>query len=112
MQSVYDSLYNWARKTTTSFGELRDAISPQEKAVSASDGLIYRLKSWPDLSASNRTAAVYRTLSMMSHRPVNRQWLLKHSKMRSHHIDRLLAGLVRDEAVEVIDAARFAVGSR
>jgi hypothetical protein len=113
MTSVYDTLYNWARRTTTSFGELR-FIHSQRDEVSGldGDGLIYRLKQWPELPSASRTADVLRALSVMSNRPVNRQWILKHSKMREAEVDRLLARLVQDDAVEVIDSSKYGPDSR
>jgi hypothetical protein len=107
MPSVYDTLYSWARRTSTSFAELRFVASEREQLEQDGDGLIYRLRHWPELPASSRTAHVYRTLSMMSTRPVNRHWLLSHSKLPAQQVDRLLQRLVADGAVEVIDTSNF-----
>jgi hypothetical protein len=54
-----------------------------------------------------RTANVYRSLSVMSHRPVNRAWLLAHAGLQATQLDRLLRRLQNQEAVEVIDAAQY-----
>lgn len=107
MPSVYDTLYNWARRTTTSFAELRFVSSQRDALDSEDDGLIYRLRHWPDLPPSSRTADVYRALSVMSHRPVNRHWILAHSKLQALQVDRLLQRLVAENAVEVIDRTRY-----
>ena len=105
---VYEKLYNWAKKTTTSFAELRFCLSQRDPLDSELDqnAMIYRLKHWPDLPTQTRTANVLRALSMMSTRPVNRQWLLSHSKLQAHQVDLLLERLVAQDAVEVVHGAR------
>ena len=104
--SVYDTLYQWARRTTSSWGEL-DFFSHVGDASNPADGLIYRLKHWPQLPASRRVATVYRALSVMSHRPVNRQWLLAHSRLDAAAVDSLLAYLMAQGALDVTDAAKY-----
>ena len=105
MPSVYDTLYNWARRTSTSFSELRFVASEREELPPT--GLIYRLKHWPDLPRHHRTADVFRALSVMSNRPVNRHWILAHSRLHADQLDSLLGRLVREGAVEAIDSAKF-----
>lgn len=70
--------------------------------------LIYRLKAWPELPEKERTAEIYRIFSVMSQRPVSRQWILARSRMNLGQLDRLLLRLEADGAMEVIDPARFA----
>lgn len=111
MPSVYDTLYNWARRTTTSFAELRFVISQRDELQPAG-GLIYRLKHWPDLPRHHRTADVFRALSVMSNRPVNRHWILAHSRLHEDQLDSLLQRLVREGAVEAIDAGNFPQAGR
>ncbi|HWP11640.1 MAG TPA: hypothetical protein VNN06_07450 [Ramlibacter sp.] len=72
------------------------------------DDLIYRLKHWPELPAQSRTADVFRALSVMSTRPINRRWILSHSKLRAEQLDQLLMRLIAEGAVEVIDGSKFA----
>ncbi|HEY0822718.1 MAG TPA: hypothetical protein VGD76_02945 [Ramlibacter sp.] len=72
------------------------------------DDLIYRLKAWPRLPESGRTAEIYRMLSVMSSQPVNRKWLVERCRMGPQQLDTLLAQLVREGALEVIDPAAFA----
>lgn len=110
MPSVYDTLFNWAKRTTTSFAELRFVASQRDMMDSESDGLIYRLKHWPELSSFDRTADVFRALSVMSNRPINRRWILANSKLRAEQVDELLQRLVAEGAVEVIDGSKFAPG--
>ena len=74
----------------------------------AGGSLIFRLKAWPQLPESGRTAEIYRMLSVMSSQPVNRHWLLARSQMAPQQLDELLARWVADGALEVIDPARFA----
>lgn len=107
MPSVYDTLYRWARRTTTSFAELRFVPSEGRGMAAEDSGLIYRLKHWPELPSRVRTADVLRALSLMSNRPVNRHWILAHSKLQAQDVDRLLARLVAQDAVEVIDGSKF-----
>jgi hypothetical protein len=70
--------------------------------------LIFRLKAWPQLPESGRTAEIYRMLSVMSSQPVNRQWLLARCSMPPAQLDALLLQLMAEGAVEVIDPAQFA----
>lgn len=107
MSGVYDTLSRLARKTTTAFGELRFSASQCEEPVPAGPGLIYRLKHWPHLPPSSRTADVFRALSVMSHRPVNRAWILTNSKLRPSQVDKLLQRLVDEDAVEVVDGSKY-----
>lgn len=72
------------------------------------DDLIFRLKAWPQLPEDGRTAEVYRMLSVMSSQPVNRRWLVERCRMAPQQLDKLLAQLVREGALEVIDPAAFA----
>ena len=106
MPSLYDSLYNWARSTTTSFVDLREEPR-SDSETGGGAGLIYKLKHWPDLSRQHRTADVYRALSVMSHRPVNRHWILANSRLRAKQVDRLLQQLVEEGAVDVVDGSKF-----
>jgi hypothetical protein len=106
MPSVYDTLCDWARRTTTSFAELHFLASERDD-LDAQSGVIYRLKQWPDLPRHHRTADVFRTLSVMSNRPLNRHWILTHSRLCAAQVDSLLHRLVREGAVEAIDTAKF-----
>jgi len=108
MSKVYDSFFNWAKKTTTSFAELRLVSSARNQVDSSgADGLIYRLKHWPELPPYRRTANVYRALSVMSHRPVNRRWFVTHSKLPAREVDELLQDLIGEDAIEVIDGSKY-----
>jgi hypothetical protein len=107
MFSVYDTLSRLARKTSTAFGELRYTASQCDEPAPAGPGLIYRLKHWPHLPASSRTADVFRALSVMSQRPVNRHWILTNSKLRPGQVDKLLQRLVEEDAVEVVDGSKY-----
>lgn len=79
----------------------------RQRRVPGAD-LIYRLKSWPQLPEAGRTAEIYRMLSVMSHRPVNRQWVLTRTRMQPQQLEALLRRWVAEGAIEVIDPARFA----
>jgi hypothetical protein len=107
MPGFYDSLCNWAKRTTTSFAELCAAPSERADIESDTDGLIYRLKHWPELPAERRTANIFRVLSVMSQRPVNRRWFVTHSKLDAADVDRLLAHLIGEDAIEVIDGSKY-----
>jgi hypothetical protein len=107
MGSAYDTLFKWARRTTTSFAELSFLSSLSEDTEQGDDTLVYRLKQWPELPARHRTAEVYRALSLMSNRPVNRGWFLRHSRMKPKVLDGLIDRLVAQGAVEVIDVSTY-----
>ena len=74
----------------------------------AASGLTYLLRQWPVLPPSSKTADIYRTLSVMSHRRVSRNWILRTSRLTPRQVDALLARLVEQDAVDVIDIALFA----
>ncbi len=76
----------------------------------AGGNLIFRMRAWPQLPEHGRTADVYRMLSVMSNRPVNREWLLARCRMAPQQLDALLQHLIAEGSVEVIDPARFAAG--
>jgi hypothetical protein len=82
--------------------------SGRERALGVN--LIFRLRAWPSLPENGRTAEVYRILSVMSNRPVNRQWLLSRLELAPRQLDALLHQLVAQGSVEVIDPAQFARG--
>jgi hypothetical protein len=106
---VYEALCGLARRTGTSFfSELRADSTLRSEAPEAADGLIYRLREWPTLPSSQRTADVLRLLSLMSNRPVNRSWMVNHTSVAPERLDRLLERLVADGSLEVIDSSRFA----
>ena len=113
MSAVSATLAFWARHTRSSFAPPAWLVSrpaPETGpavAEPADDGLVYRLKRWPDLPSAARTADVLRLLSVMSHRPVNRRWMLSYSRLDAEHVDALLRRLVDRDEVEVIDASSF-----
>lgn len=113
MPDVTATLATWARRTRSSFAPLAwlpSRPAPLRDAVAEAvpeDGLVYRLKRWPDLPSAARTADVLRLLSVMSHRPVNRRWMLSHSRLDAEHVDALLRRLVDRGEVDVIDASGF-----
>jgi hypothetical protein len=108
MARVYETLFNWARKSTSSFAELLASAGDRQESEPPLDcELIYRLKHWPLLPEDLKTAGVYRTLSVMSQRPVNRRWLISHSSLRAEQVDGLLQRLTEANAVEVIDSSKF-----
>ncbi|HKB52597.1 MAG TPA: hypothetical protein VKD22_01275 [Ramlibacter sp.] len=79
----------------------------RDQAPREDDGLIYRLKHWPSLPSAVRTAEVLRLLSVMSHRAVNRRWMLAHSKLETAQVEALLRRLIARGDVEVIDIRSF-----
>ena len=91
---------------------LRRSWSRRHRGSRSSAGpgshLIYRLKAWPSLPETGRTAEIYRMLSVMSSQPVNRQWLLSRCTMAPRQLDALLLQLMDDGALEIIDPSGFA----
>lgn len=104
MPSVFDNLSSWVHKTSSSFALLRphDDYRETESAMEGSS-LIFRLRQWPDLPPHYKTADVYRALSMMSTRPVNRRWFVANSGLPGPAADRLMRLLIQDGAVDAID---------
>jgi hypothetical protein len=107
MAHVLARLFTWTEKTTTFFSELRAQPDAAEPADDVGDDLIYRLKHWPQIPTASKRVQVYRTLSVMSIRPVNRRWILSHSGLQLREVDRLLQYLIDQDAVEIIDPAKF-----
>jgi hypothetical protein len=110
MGSMVEALAGWARRTTTSFSELRaeSRLRPEPPPAPTGPELIYRLRQWPSLPSSMRRADVLRLLSLMSNRPVNRSWMQAHTRLPAAQLDRLLQVLERQGAVDVIDPRAFA----
>ncbi len=108
MSRLYANLHQWIRKTTSSFAQLCE--TPQDTVLDgAADcrGLIYKLREWPDLPEGWHTAPVFRALSVMSQRPVNRHWLIASQGLAPAHADALILHLMAENAVDVIDTAAF-----
>lgn len=108
MSHLYASLHQWIRKTTSSFAEL--CVTPQDTVLDASmdsHGLIYKLREWPALPDTWRTAPIFRALSVMSQRPVNRHWLIAGPGLAPAQADALILFLVSANAVDVTDTAAF-----
>ncbi|RYG13332.1 MAG: hypothetical protein EON92_05805 [Burkholderiales bacterium] len=104
--TAFATLHGWAQKFTSSLMDLRPAAQAERKSAPA--GLTYLLRQWPSLPQSSKTADILRTLSVMSHRRVSRNWILRTSRLTPREVDGLLARLVEQDAVEVIDIAVFA----
>jgi hypothetical protein len=77
------------------------------EAPHPSEHLIYRLKHWPRIPSASRTAEILRTLSVMSHRPVNRRWILNSSGLDAREVDMLLRRLIEQDAVQITDAGPY-----
>jgi hypothetical protein len=108
MARVVEALAGWARRTSWSaFSELRGSSFPDTELTVPAGEPIYRLRHWPSLPSALRTADVLRLLSLMSNRPLNRSWMLKHSRLGAARIDALLEKLVQQGALEVIDTSDF-----
>jgi hypothetical protein len=73
-------------------------------------GLVYRLRQWPEhLPPTLRTANVLQALSLMSNRPVNRDWMVRHSTIKPAALDELLDILVSRGHVDVVDTSKFSL---
>jgi hypothetical protein len=82
--------------------------SARDRSSTPKADLIYRMKSWPELTDGARTAEIFRILSVMSSQPVNRQWLQARCSLLPEDLDKFLGHLVAQGALEVIDPANFA----
>ena len=59
------------------FGYLRASQQP------VANSLVYRLRHWPDeLPGALHTVDVLRALSVMSNRPVSREWIARTAKLK------------------------------
>jgi hypothetical protein len=109
LPGVYSRVYRWARRTSAFAESVISGWDREEvEEPQAETCMIYRLRRWPDLPVAHRTAAIYRMLSVMSSRPVNRSWILASSRMQPRQVDGLLAGLVAQGVVEAIDVSTLA----
>jgi hypothetical protein len=107
MPSAVDRLCAWARQTFSSLFQFRRTGDAAKEPERAPDSLIYRLRRWPKLPSASMNTDIYRTLSVMSSRPVNRRWILNNSSLRAHEVDTMLRRLVEQGAVDVTDASKF-----
>lgn len=106
---MYRRLQRWIRKTASSFAPLLVLPeAPDDDTALAGDSRVYRLRTWPELPSRLRTARIYRVMSVMTHRPVNRRWLVLRQGIAPDQADELLAYLLTENAVEVVDTADFA----
>lgn len=106
MALLYRHLNQWILKTTSSFAPLLALSGDADRPVAA-DGRVYRLRQWPTLPACWRTARMYRALSVMSHRPVNRHWLVASQGLKPAQADALISYLVTENVVDVVDSTAF-----
>ena len=98
----------WTLKTFTFLPAPRHPPAELAGATeSPGETLIYRLRHWPRIPSARKTAALLRTLSVMSHRPVNRRWILNNSRLDAGAVDSLLRRLMEQGAVEVIDVRGY-----
>lgn len=102
-----DTISGWTRRHS-SFGDPPPDVARSQPAANGRPGagdLIYRLKHWPDVPHSLRTADVLRLLSVMSSRPVRRSWVLANTRLDVQRLDRLLARLTAQDAIDTFDPA-------
>lgn len=104
MPNVVERVSTWSRHAVVFISALGRPAAPDQWPEHAGDNLVYRLRHWPRIPSASKTADILRTLSVMSHRPVNRRWILNHSRMNAGEVDGLLRRLVSQGAVHVIDA--------
>jgi hypothetical protein len=111
-----DGTFSYRRPAAVAHSELmltlplpaiRRLLGTAAAPVRQSPNLIYRLRAWPELAESRRTADLYQVLSVMSNRPVTRQWIALRMRCTPEQVDALLRPLIESGAVDVIDPARF-----
>jgi hypothetical protein len=107
MTTVSTTISDWARRTRSRFGARASLPAPALAEHTGDDRLIYRLRQWPTLPSAIRTADVFRLLSVMSHRSVNRRWMLAHTQLQAPQIEALLRRLIARGDVEVIDLGQL-----
>ena len=108
MTSAAHLVFSWLRKPARFLlALLRRREAGAAPGAGHGEALIYRLRHWPQIPSASKTADIYRTLSVMSNRPVNRRWILNNSSLNARAVDQFLRRLVEQDAVEVIDARRY-----
>ena len=107
MPNVAERVSTWSRQAVASLSALCRRAAPDQWPDHPGDNLVYRLRHWPRIPSASRTADILRTLSVMSHRPVNRRWILSNSRMNAGEVDGLLRRLVSQGAVHVIDTGTY-----
>ncbi|TFZ01352.1 hypothetical protein [Ramlibacter rhizophilus] len=103
MNSAFDTLQLWARKACHSAGLAVRKEPAREPAALPRESVAYRLRAWPTLPPSQCNARVWRLMSTMSVRPVDRGWMLEQSRLAPEELDALIDTLRRDRVVEVIE---------
>lgn len=97
-ETARDTLARWTRRASD-WAELRfhalAGDAPRQGATT-----LLRLRRWPLLPQPLRTAPVYRVLSVMSQRPVNRAWLRTQLQLQPALVEPLLQLLREQEALE------------
>jgi hypothetical protein len=107
MAHLFDRLFSWTHKATSHLAELYAATEILEPPPPAADQLIYRLRHWPRIPSTWKTADILRTLSVMSSRPVNRRWIAGHSRLDPRGVDLFVQMLVDQGAVDIVDPTQF-----
>lgn len=107
------AITEWAKRTSSSFGGSRPSLlestfpSTVASEPDLPGDLIYRLRHWPELPGSLRTAEVLRLMSLLSSRPLRRSWILSRTRMDAQRLDRLVARLSAQQALDVLDPSRL-----
>lgn len=108
---MIQTITEWARRTGSSFGgsrpQLPDSVFPATVAAEPDTpgDRIYRLRHWPDLPASLRTAEVLQLVSLLSSRPLRRSWILSRTRLDAQRLDLLARCLLAQQALDVLDPA-------
>lgn len=109
---VVEAISAWARRASSWGDGRREASEPVVPGRDGPTSLIYRLRRWPSLPSSLKTADVLRLLSLMSIRPVSHAWILAHGKVGREKLEHLLLHLRTQQAVETINPASFPAAQR
>jgi hypothetical protein len=106
---MLQTITEWARRTSSSFGGSRPQFLESDFPATVTlepdlpGDLIYRLKHWPELPASLRTAEVLRLVSLLSGRPLRRSWILSRTQLNEQRLDLLVRHLSAQKALDVLD---------
>lgn len=95
-------LRSMARQLMTGFAGLDVQEAGDTRAMWHGIGFAYRLRAWPALRWADKTAPIYRALSVMSTRPVSVAWFAKRSGISTHRAQEIVDWLMVHDYAEAI----------
>jgi hypothetical protein len=94
MDHLIEYLRHWAQRAS------RHLHLRQPEPEAGEDKRSYRLSGWPALPDPYRTAPVYRLMSVMTVRSVNRRWMRWQTRLGANELDALLLVLRQQQLLK------------